>query len=117
MAKLPGRYEDFRAEFPEIGRAHDEIASLAAEAGPLSEKTAQLVKLGMAIAAGLEGAVHSHVRRALEAGATRDEVRHVGLLALTTVGFPRMIAGLTWIDDVANGGLGGRRRAGSKVKK
>ena len=84
MAKLPGRYEDFRAEFPEIGRAHDEIASLAAEAGPLSEKTAQLVKLGMAIAAGLEGAVHSHVRRALEAGATRDEVRHVGLLALTT---------------------------------
>ena len=48
----------------------------------------------MAIAAGLEGAVHSHARRALEAGATRDEVRHVGLLALTTIGFPRMIAGL-----------------------
>lgn len=117
MAKLPGRYEDFRKEFPAIGRAYDEITGLTAEAGPLGEKTAQLVRLGMAIAAGLEGAVHSHVRRALEAGATRDEVRHVGLLALTTVGFPRMMAGLTWIDDVAKGGLGGRPRAESKVKK
>lgn len=117
MAKLPGRYEDFRAEFPEISRAYEEIGGLVAEAGPLSEKTAQLVKLGMAVAAGLEGAVHSHVRRALGAGASREEVRHVGLLALTTVGFPRMIAGLTWIDDVAKGGLGGRRRDGSKVKK
>ncbi len=117
MAKLPGRYEEFRAEFPAISRAYDEFASLTAKAGPLSEKTVQMVKLGMAIAAGLEGAVHSHTRRALEAGATNDEVRHVGLLAATTVGFPCMIAGLTWIDDVTGGGLGGRRKAESKAKK
>ena len=117
MAKLPGRYENFRAEFPVIGGAYDELAGLAAKAGPIDEKTAQLVKLGMAIAACLEGAVHSHARRALEAGATREEIRHVGLLALTTVGFPRMIAGLSWIDDVVKGGLGGKRRAESKMRR
>ncbi len=38
----------------------------------------------MAIGAGQDGAVHSHVRRALEAGATRDELRLVGLLAFRT---------------------------------
>jgi hypothetical protein len=29
-----------------------------------------------------------------------DEVRHVGLLALTTIGFPHTVAGLGWIDEV-----------------
>ena len=37
MAKLPGRYEDFRAEFPESA-AHDELADLAAKAGRLTRK-------------------------------------------------------------------------------
>ena len=49
----------------------------------------------MAIGAGQEGAVHSQVRRALEAGATRDEFCQVGLLALTTLGIPTMIMGMT----------------------
>ena len=108
MAKLPGRYSEFRKEFPAITRAYDEISSLTASAGPLNEKMVQLVRLGMAIGSGQEGAVHSHARRALEAGASYDEVRHVGLLALTTLGFPRMMTGLAWIDDMLKGGLGGR---------
>jgi 4-carboxymuconolactone decarboxylase len=29
-----------------------------------------------------------------------EEVRHVGLLALTTIGFPHTVAGLGWIDEV-----------------
>lgn len=110
MRKLPGRYEEFRTEFPLIAAAYDEIVHLTTAAGPLDQKLIQLVKLGMALASGQEGAVHSHTRRALEAGATHDEVRHIGLLALTTLGFPRMMTGLTWIDDVAKGSLGGKRR-------
>ncbi len=110
MAKLPGRYSEFREEFPAISRAYDEISGLTAEAGPLNEKMVQLVRLGMAIGSGQEGAVHSHARRALEAGATPDEVRQVGLLALTTLGFPRMMTGLTWIDDTVGGGPAGRRK-------
>jgi 4-carboxymuconolactone decarboxylase len=110
MAQLPGRYREFRKQFPDIARAYDDIGRATAEAGPLDEKTAQLIRLGMALAAGLEGAVHSHARRALEAGASRDEVRHVGLLALTTVGFPRMMTGLSWIDDVRKPAKAPRRR-------
>ncbi len=114
MAKLPGRYQQFRDEFPQISRAYDEASRLTSEAGPLDEKTVQLVKLGMAIALGQEGAVQSHARRALDAGATREELRHIGLLALTTAGFPRMMAGLSWIDDVVGGALGGKRKPRGK---
>jgi 4-carboxymuconolactone decarboxylase len=111
MAKLPGRYNEFRKEFPAISRAYDEISTLTTRGGPLSEKMVQLVRLAMAIGSGQEGAVHSHARRALEAGAKPEEVRHVGLVALTTLGFPRMMTGLSWIDDTIGGGLGGKRKA------
>jgi len=47
--------------------------------------------------------VHSHTRRSLEAGATIDECRHVVLLSLTTIGFPAMMAALSWVEDVAKG--------------
>ena len=100
MKGLPGRYQQFRQQFPKISQAYDDIGRLTAEAGPLDEKLIQLIKLGIAIASAQEGAVHSHARRAFEAGATREEIRQVALLALTTVGFPRMMAGLSWIDDV-----------------
>ena len=110
MKELPGRYRQFRSEFPEISQAYDDLGRMLAQAGPLDEKRVQLIKLAMAVASGQEGAVHSHARRALEAGAAEEEIRQVGLLALTTVGFPRMMAGLSWIDDVLKAGLGGKRK-------
>ena len=48
---------------------------------PLAGKTAELVKLGIAIGARMEGAAHAHCRRALGTGATPAELRHVALLA------------------------------------
>jgi len=53
---------------------------------PLDERTARLVKLGIAGGAQAEGAVRSHARRALSGRESHEEVRHVGLLALTTIG-------------------------------
>lgn len=116
MSKLPGRYSQFREEFPAISRAYDEISTATAQGGPLDEKTVQLVRLAMAIGSGQEGAVHSHTRRALESRATPDEIRHVGLVALTTLGFPRMMTGLSWIDDTLGGGFGGKRKDKTQKK-
>jgi alkylhydroperoxidase/carboxymuconolactone decarboxylase family protein YurZ len=50
----------------------------------------------------VEGAVHSHTRKALNAGATADEIRQAVFLAIPTVGFPTMMAALTWVEDVIN---------------
>ena len=69
-------------------------------AGPLDRKTRELVRLAIVVGARHEGAVHSHTRRALESGATAAEIRHVVLLSVTSMGFPNMMAAMSWVDDV-----------------
>ena len=77
---------------------------------PERPKPARLVKLGIALGAGLEGDVHVQVRNALAGGITRVELRHVVLLGLTTVGFPASMTALTWVNDL----LGGKRQRRKK---
>ncbi|MEX0680322.1 MAG: carboxymuconolactone decarboxylase family protein [Balneolales bacterium] len=69
-------------------------------AGPLDQKTRELVKLAMSFGAQKEGAVHSHTRKALDAGCTKEEICHVVLLTLPTLGMPSMMAALTWVNDI-----------------
>lgn len=94
--KLPGTYKVFCGKFPALAEAHDAMSEAAFTAGPLDEKTCLLVKIGVALGAGLESAVKSHVRRATEAGATEAEIEQAILLAMTTVGFPRTVAAWSW---------------------
>jgi 4-carboxymuconolactone decarboxylase len=98
--KLPGRYLQFQKQFPEVFQAYDALGNATAGAGPLDGKTRALVKLALAVGAQMEGAVHSHTRRALEAGCTPDEIRHLVLLGTTTLGFPTMMKSLSWVEDV-----------------
>ena len=100
MARLPAAYTKFGRTFPGVAKLHERLGEAAAGAGPLDGRTAHLVKLGMAIGARSEGAVHSHVRRALAAGATPAQVRHAAALAVPTLGFPSAVAAFTWIEDV-----------------
>lgn len=104
--KLPGPFERFTREFPEVFSGYDAMGKAAHAGGPLDAKTRELVKLGMAIGARLEGATHSHVRKALAAGATAKESRHTTVLAISTLCLPTTIMAFTWVDDV----LGGNRR-------
>lgn len=100
MEYLPNVYQHFERAFPRVHSAHQDLAKTCYEAGPLDERTARLVKLGIALGAQADGAVRSHARRALSEGESPEELRHVGLLALTTIGFPHTIAGLSWIEEV-----------------
>jgi 4-carboxymuconolactone decarboxylase len=97
---LPIRFQEFGKKYPAVMRAYESLGEATAEAGPLDAKTRALVKLGIATGAWREGAVHSHTRRALAAGCSPDEIRHVVLLATTTLGFPSMMAALTWVEDM-----------------
>src|SRR5579871_6027599 len=101
MSKVPERFRNFMANHPEIADAYDRMGKAVADAGPLDAKTRALVKLGIALGAGLEGASHSQARKAMDAGATADELRHAALQALTTLGFPAMMRGLVWVEEVA----------------
>lgn len=107
MDKIPGWYQEQRRKHPAVIKAYEALGEACRKAGPLGGKEAALVKLGIAIGARLEGAVHSHTRRSVEAGATLDDCRHVVLLATTTIGFPAMMAALSWVEDVAKEGVKG----------
>ena len=109
MAKLPKAFESFRSRYRSVYDAYEILGGTAHEAGPLDQKTRELVKLGMAVGGRLEGAVRSHAHRALEAGATPQEIEHVILLAITTSGLPTAVAAFTWIEELL--GQGKRARA------
>jgi alkylhydroperoxidase/carboxymuconolactone decarboxylase family protein YurZ len=96
---LPQIYSRFRERFPELSENLGALAQ-SANAGPLDERTSRLVKLGIAIGAMSEGAVRSNARRALQAGATHEEVLHVVALTVTTRGFPAAVASYSWIEEV-----------------
>lgn len=100
MSKLPKAFKDFKRRHLKVVEAYESLGAACSEAGPLDERTRELVKLSLAIGARLEGAVHAHVRRALEAGVSREEVQHVAVLAVTTLGFPTAVAATTWLNDV-----------------
>ncbi len=100
MSGLPTFYSRFREQHPGVTRAYEALGDAARAAGPLDGRSAELVKLALAAGARLEGGVHSHARRALAAGATPEELRHVALLAITTLGFPQAMATRALIEDV-----------------
>jgi 4-carboxymuconolactone decarboxylase len=102
MAKLPGWYNEQKKRYPKVLETYESLGEACRNAGPLEGKTLALAKLAIAVGARLEGAVHSHTRRSIEAGASIDECRHIVLLATTTIGFPGMMAALSWVEDVAN---------------
>lgn len=100
MPDLPNNYERFQREHPDVWQAYDQLGAAVHADGPLDERVRQLVKLGIAIGCQSEGAVHSHARKALAAGASKEAIGQVALLSLPTIGFPNMMAGLSWVGDV-----------------
>ena len=93
MNTLPKWFRSFQKRYPQIGTPSDVLGEAVNAAGPLDKRTREPIKLGLALGAGLEGGVHSHVPRTRRAGANRDEIRHAALLAISTVGFPGAMAG------------------------
>ena len=97
---LPKVYEKFVQKHPDVFKAYKDLGVTTRQAGPLDEKSQDLVKLGIALGINSRGAVMSHTRKALAAGATREEIVHAVLLGLPTTGFPNMIAALSWVQEV-----------------
>jgi len=100
MAKLPKQYIGIKNRFKKYLTAVDNLGKAAKTAGPLKKKTSHLIQLAAAAAIRSEGSVHSHTRRALEAGAKPEEIYHAIILLSSTIGFPTVSAALSWVDDV-----------------
>ncbi|MGJ7514389.1 carboxymuconolactone decarboxylase family protein [Pseudomonas baetica] len=93
-------YEHLKRQYPNYLDAVEALGKAVRHAGPLDEKTVQLIQLGAAAAIRSEGAVHSHTRRAREAGATAEQIRHTLISLTSTIGFPTVVAAISWAEDV-----------------
>ncbi len=82
--------------FPELAKAHEQAGLAAKRSGPLDEKTCELVKIGICVGAGLESALRSHVRRAIQHGAGEAEIEQAIVQGMTTCGFPQTVAAWRW---------------------
>jgi 4-carboxymuconolactone decarboxylase len=94
----PKTYGRFVQEFPKLGDAWEAMRE-AEEAGPFAGRELRLLKLAVAIGAGKEGSVHSAVRKAISAGCSEREIRHVVALAASTIGLPPAVAAYSWVND------------------
>ena len=100
MSQLPKRFEKFQKDFPEIAKAYENLGTAVHKAGQLNDKTRALIKLAISTGAGMEGAVHSHTRKAIEAGCSNQEIKQTVMLALPTIGFPSTMAVMSWVEDI-----------------
>ncbi len=98
--RTPGAYQRFGDEHPTVLARYEALGLACAAAGPLDARTIALCKLALSFGAGLEGAAHSHCRKALEAGCTADELMHLAILGAPTIGFPSMMRNRGWVEDV-----------------
>ena len=105
MTKKPHDYYlQLKEHHGELITAVEALGAAARSAGPLEEKTIHLIQLAAAAAIRSHGSTRSHAKRALEAGASPEEIRHAVIVLTSTIGFPTVAAALSWVDDVLEPG-------------
>jgi 4-carboxymuconolactone decarboxylase len=96
----PSFYKKVGKKYPDVLDAVEKLGTTLRTVGPLDEKTSHLIQLAAAAAGQSETSVCSHTRRALQAGASPEEISHALLLLISTIGFPRTMAALSWSEKV-----------------
>ncbi len=100
MSTYPEQYLSIKKRFKKLSKAIENLGKVTREYGPIPDKTAHLIKLAASIAIRSEGAAHSHIRRAIQAGAKPEEIYHAIILLTSTLGFPTVSAAISWADEI-----------------
>ena len=78
----------FQEELPDVMAAHTAFRDEVYKDGALSLKVKRLIALGIALRAGCTGCIIAQTKRAVEAGATKDEVLEAVSVAIAMGGTP-----------------------------
>ncbi|WP_141604014.1 carboxymuconolactone decarboxylase family protein [Terrilactibacillus laevilacticus] len=90
MVKNPA-FEEFKKEFPESGSLFGELFNTVAGKA-LNEKTKQLIYLGILTTLRYAPAIRVHIHKALEAGATKEEIQEAMMLTIPAGGLCSFLA-------------------------
>ena len=99
----PKTHREFGKRYPKLGKAW-ELIGIAGREGPLDDKTARLVKLGVAMGAMREAtrAQLGKIEIGIE-GISEKEIGQVVALAAGALGMSSTAAVFTWVRDVTKG--------------
>jgi alkylhydroperoxidase/carboxymuconolactone decarboxylase family protein YurZ len=100
----PASFREFAAKYPKVVAAYERFGEEVRGAGPLTPREVALTKLAISVGARMQGSAHAHARKALAQGVDRAALEHVALLSAPTIGFPNMMAALSWVRDVVSEG-------------
>jgi alkylhydroperoxidase/carboxymuconolactone decarboxylase family protein YurZ len=95
----PKSWSRFEEQYPSVAAAYDELSAVSRYSGPLDDRTVNIAKLALSIGANIDRTVHIHAKKAFAAGVSPDELRQVALVALPTIGLPRTLDALRWIEE------------------
>jgi AhpD family alkylhydroperoxidase len=93
LAGLNRQIADLRANAPKTMQAFSGLARAALEPGTLDTRTKELLAIAIAIATRCDGCIGFHVKAAVAAGATREEIVETIGLAIYMGAGPSMIYG------------------------
>ena len=89
-------FTEFKKDFPHVNAHYETMGQeIHEKSGPLPERLRWLIKIAISGASHRLVALETHVRKAREAGATDDEIKHVLLMLITTTGFPAFMEAYT----------------------
>lgn len=78
-------------DLPELSKAFVNLTSASFTEGELSEKVKELIAVALGVALRCEYCIAYHVKKALEKGATREEILEAAGVAVAFGGTPAMV--------------------------
>lgn len=99
MPKPPKFYEQFVKKYPKVATSYEEMGDAVHEQGPLNERERALIKLAISGSNMYSSAFKAHIRKAVAIGISRQEIEHLVLLFLPTIGFPAMMAAMGIVEE------------------
>lgn len=99
MPKPPKFYEQFVKKYPQVADKYEELGDAVHDQGPLSNRDRALIKLAISGSHLYSSAFKAHIRKAIASGVSREEIEHLVLLFLPTVGFPSMMAAMGIVEE------------------
>lgn len=83
--------EKMKKDMSEITKAYTELMKAMYKEGTLKPKEKELISLGISIFARCESCIALHVKRALNVGATKEEIISVCAVAISMGGGPALV--------------------------
>ncbi len=97
----PSTQAALRNHFPDVFDTFGKLRRAVDAAGPLDTKTRELILLAGFTVGRQEGGYRAHCKRAMDAGATAEEVRQATVICLGATAAIELVAdALSWADEV-----------------